>query len=168
MTKKLTLRISKFEKAVVAEQVEICGEPLFYEGKATEHCKMSACGFFIEPDWITFGYGVAITSDLLRFNSNKERDEYIERLVGWITDELFGETKGGLKIGEYCEVRDDDRDVWQMRIYAGKLARELGDEKRVLAKHENYVDAFIRWKYVRPIAKKSPLTINGEYYTWEV
>ena len=48
------------------------------------------------------------------FDTNAERDEYLQKAVNAITDELFSD-EGELKIGEMCEVRDDECERWRKR-----------------------------------------------------
>ena len=95
------------------------------------------------------------------FDSNAERDEYLQKVLGWTTDELFGGA-GKLEVGKMCEVSDDGK-TWIKRIYAGELAPVLG--KGFLVQHCLFDFEFFSAKYVRPISAQP--TIDGEIYTWE-
>lgn len=107
--------------------------------------------------------------DAVHFNSNQERDEYLDKITNAITDELFT-SNGELKVGEMCEVSDDKKH-WKKRVYAGKSARELGLDRRYIAMRPEDGISLIRWKYARPIAKRIEPKVeeNGEVitYTWE-
>lgn len=161
--KKLKLRIAKFNKMLVVEQLQRNGD--FYE---TEHIK-----FNIQPVLSLNPRTMILNSKLenalcgaLRFESNEMRDECAANFVKWITEEQFGGS-GKLEIGKPCLVRDKEDDEWEERIYAGKVAKQLGEEKRFLARNPIFPDDFRRWKYAKPLNYAQP-TIDGEIYTWEV
>lgn len=100
------------------------------------------------------------------FNTSDNRDEYLENVIRWISEEQFAEGSGELKIGEMCEVRD----------YG-----EFRDKRRLLAiLPDSYNNRFITedgferwcsWQYARPIHKRTEPKIEecGQLvtYTWE-
>lgn len=160
--KKLKLRIAKFDRMLVVEQLERKGE--FYE---TEHFNVgSLCvdilGNRIRINTVSNKNKPAIKT----FDTNEERDEYAQKLINWITEEQFGGS-GKLEIGKPCLVRDKEDDEWEERIYAGKVAKQLGEEKRFLARNPIFSDDFRRWKYAKPLNSAQP-KIDGEIYTWEM
>lgn len=162
MTKRLKLRIVKLERMLVFEQLE--NTVLTQLNEKTEHFKV-LFDMYVFYDRIAFICRNQRGADVKNFPDNEKRDEYLKKMLGWITDELFGGGKGELKIGEMCEVSDGS-EHWVKRVYAGRSAPEFGTEQPFLAQSLLDADIFKSWKYARPIAK-SPLTINGEYYTWE-
>lgn len=103
----------------------------------------------------------------IAFNTNSERDAYLDKVINAITDELFtGE--GELKIGEMCEVRDDDTESWRKR----KLLTILPEQQS----YRFVVDSlephrYIGYEYARPIHKRTEPKIeecgNVITYTWE-
>ena len=105
--------------------------------------------------------------DSVYFKSNAERDAYLDKVINAITDELFT-GKGELKVGEICEVRDDEDEQWQKR----KLIT-------ILPKQQSYrfvVDSlephrYIGFEYARPLTKRTEPTVEecGQLvtYTWE-
>lgn len=103
------------------------------------------------------------------FNSNAERDEYLQKAVNAITDELFtGE--GDLKIGEMCEVRDGEDEQWKKRKLLAILAKEYKNPF-VTESEVGKNDYCILWNCARPIHKHTEPTIeecgNVVTYTWE-
>lgn len=156
--KKLKLRIAKFDRMLVVEQLERTGE-----WKNSEHVKVQGSLFLLEDNIDlqedNYDENVAIR----KFDNNAERDEYLQNMLGWITEEQFGGS-GKLEVGKMCEVSDDEKE-WVKRIYAGKFAKQLGEEKRFLAVYIPSNDVIKRWKYAKPI--NDCLKIEGEVYTWE-
>lgn len=101
----------------------------------------------------------------IEFNNNIERDEYLQKAVNAITDELFT-GKGELKIGEMCEVSDDGVSWYKYRLLAILPDRY---EMRFIVEH-----GILSWctcTYARPIAKRTEPTVEecGQLitYTWE-
>lgn len=101
------------------------------------------------------------------FNSNAERDEYLQKAVNAITDELFtGE--GELKIGEMCEVRDTEFDIWEKRKLIAILPEQYN--RRFIAETEGRPDEYSSWDCARPIGRTEPKIEecgNIVTYTWE-
>lgn len=102
------------------------------------------------------------------FSSNTERDAYLEKIVNAITEELFtGE--GELKVGEMCEVRDDEDDNWEERKLITILPEKYNE--RFIAEMEDYPTEHYSWSCARPLAKRTEPTIeecgNVVTYTWE-
>lgn len=102
------------------------------------------------------------------FVTNAERDDYLQKAVNAITDELFtGE--GELKIGEMCEVRDDEDDDWKRRKLLAILPEKY--DERFIVEKEEYPYEHSSWRYARPITKRTEPTVEGGgqliTYTWE-
>ena len=159
--KKLKLRIAKFDKLIVVEQLERKGE--FYE---TEHFNVGSLSVDILGNRIRINTVSNKNKPAIKtFDTNQERDEYAANLIKWITEEQFGGV-GKLEIGKLCLISDDGKN-WKMRFYAGKVAKQLGTDKRHLAKADLEDDCFCCWKYAKPLNFVQP-KIDGEIYTWEV
>lgn len=158
--KKLKLRIAKFDKTLVVEQLEREGE-----WKNSEHVYVQGNLHLYElKDRIDLQEGLYDKNVTIReFDDNAERDEYAQKLIGWITEEQFGGARK-LEIGKECLVSDDG-EGWSERIYAGKVAKQLGMDKRYLTHSESEEDVFLRWRYAKPI--NDSLNVDGEIYTWE-
>lgn len=159
--KKLKLRIAKFNKMLVVEQLERTGE-----WKNSTHVYVQDdLHLYKSEDRIDLQEDIDDeSSDCLRFDNNAERDAYLQKMLGWITEEQFGGA-GKLEVGKPCLVRDREDEEWSERIYAGKVAEQLGLDKRHLARTEFERDAFLRWRYAKPI--DDCLKVDGEIYTWE-
>ena len=156
--KKLKLRIVKFDRLLVVEQLELEGE-----FKETDHVR-------VHGDLELFGGFIDLQENIddrsancIEFDNNAERDEYTTTLIQWITEEQFG--TGNLEVGKPCLVRDKEDKEWEERIYAGKIAKQLGEEKRFLARNPIFSDDFRRWKYAKSLNDLP--TVDGEIYTWE-
>ena len=156
--KKLKLRIAKFNRLLVVEQLELEGE-----WKNSEHVYVRG-DLFLFKAFIDLRGNIKDRSANYRlFSDNAERDEYAQKLVNWITEEQFGGL-GKLVVGKECLVSDDG-EGWSERIYAGKSAKQLGEEKRFLSVHIYNENFLIRWKYAKPL--NNVPKIDGEFYTWE-
>lgn len=102
------------------------------------------------------------------FYTNAERDEYLQKAVSSITEELFAGEKE-LKIGEMCEVRDDECERWRKRKLLAILPEQY--KNRFIVEKEEYPYEYSSWDCARPIVKRIKPTIeewgNVVTYTWE-
>ena len=159
--KKLKLRIAKFDRRLVVEQLERDGE---FKDSENVRIDGDTC---LGKDWIDLPESCKFRSaDWRIFPDNQERDEYVASFTKWITEEQFGGS-GKLEIGKPCLVRDREYEEWAEHFYAGKVAKQLGEEKCYLAKANLENDHFCRWRFAKPLNSVQP-TIDGEIYTWEV
>lgn len=101
----------------------------------------------------------------VEFDTNAERDEYLQKAVNAITDELFT-VEGELKVGEMCEVSDDGVSWYKYRLLA-----ILPDRYEMRFIVENGTLSWCTCTYARPIAKRIEPKIeesgNIVTYTWE-
>lgn len=159
MTKKLKIRFVKFEHALVSQQLEIKGIHHFVENMYTQfspfYTELRQCGICIQAKENCFSIARRIFAD------NAERDEYLNDVIKWISEEQFAMGRK-LEIGEECLFSDDRKD-WHSGKYAGTCAKQLG-EPRFLALDGNV--SLIRWKYVEPLG--GALKIDGDVYTWSL
>lgn len=164
MTKLLKIRFVKFEKALATQVLE-------QEGKfeKTEHIRIRA--YPATDESCIFLRGWEVNSNFkvitIHFETNTERDEYLDKVVKWISEEQFG-GNGKLEVGKMCEVSDDNK-CWQSRMLLAVLPKSFFS-KYIAA--EVYSDTICcRWKYARPIASCVQPTIdedNNEIYTWKM
>lgn len=169
MKKRLKLRIVKLEEAIAVEQQEKYGE--FSD---SEHVVWENLRLFFSPDKITLVEKDGFKVQGRNFYSNEERDRYVEQFVDWITKEQFNERfceadtgDEGLKVGEVYEFSDYGM-TWDKFELIAVLPPEYPN--RYIVKNGT-VEGKPNWTYfkrVRQIYPKSQLTIDGEYYTWEV
>ena len=167
MSKKLKIQFWKAEKALAMQVLEQKGLPRYKEeGKA-----------LIRHHPALYEYDIVLRGrsewDNLRipsigFNTNAERDAYLQKGVNAITDELFtGE--GELKVGEMCEVKYDESSSWERRKLIAILPSQY--KKRFITETEDNPTEHFGWTYARPISKRIEPTIeesgNIVTYTWE-
>lgn len=86
MTKKLVIRFAKFEKALVAQQLEIAGKELFTPSK---HVVLSGFGVDFADDAVWLSRSSDINIGIRLFNHNDERDRFLNKVVKWISTEQF-------------------------------------------------------------------------------
>ena len=162
MTKKLKIRFVKFERALAMQILE--QEGVFID---TEHVKIDIApklffnrvflrGSVGNLDWAVCGSCIAKT--------NAERDEYLNDVVNWISEEQFADGRK-LEVGKLCDVSDDNKD-WRRRTLLAVLPKSCFS-KYIAA--EAYSDnKWCSWKYARPIASFVRPKIDGDVYTWEM
>jgi hypothetical protein len=167
-TKRLKISFWKAEKALAMQILEQEGLPKVKSDGFVNIVTISAIykdTIYLRGDRRKGDFNI----DGVLFETNSERDECLDKVIKAITDELFT-SNGELKIGEMCEVSDDKLN-WNSRIYAGKSAKELGLERRVLAVHGYNERMLTRWRHARPISKRVEPKVEecGEIvtYTWE-
>lgn len=167
MSKKLKIQFWKAEKSLAMQILEQEGLP-----KQKRDGKVHIVS---EPDlWANdiflCGYDKDDFSKIawIKFNTQYDLNTYLHWAVTAITEELFtGE--GELKVGEMCEVRDDEREQWRKR----KLITILPEKyyKRFIVEKEDYPYEHSSWDCARPIPKRTVPTIEewGQLitYTWE-
>lgn len=161
MTKKLKIRFVKFERALAMQILEQKGE-----FKEREHIRIRS-NPELDIDYIYLrGSWAECDKDLSSrtFADNAERDEYLNNVVKWISEEQFA-TGGKLEIGKECEVSDDNKD-WQRRTLLAVLPKSYFSK---YITSENYSDfKWCSWKYARPLASCVQPKIDGDVYTWEM
>ena len=102
------------------------------------------------------------------FRTNSERDEYFKKAVNAITDELF--TGGGeLKVGEMCEVRDNEDKQWKKRKLLAILPKKY--DYRFITDSSSDDNSARLWDCARPLIKRTEPIVEecGQLitYTWE-
>lgn len=172
MKKLLKIRFVKFERAIATQVLEQEG---FF--KATEHIGGStAHSFYKERIYLyspkeypfeEYKYRV----DVIGFDNNAERDEYLEKAVKWISEEQFA-TGGKLEVGKMCEVSGDGKNWnWGEKRLVAVLPENFRDRYIVwseIGKDLNGKDPWCSWAYARPIASCVQPKIDGDTYTWEM
>lgn len=167
MSKKLKIQFWKAEKALAMQILEQEGLPEYkgngfvqiYQSIGLKDCRLNLRGIDTSFDlYIEQKY----------FHSSSECDEYLQKIVNAITDELFtGE--GELKVGEMCEVRDGEVGDWEKRKLLAILPEQY--DERFIVERKEYPTEVGSWKYARPITKRIEPTIEecGQLvtYTWE-
>ena len=162
MVKKLKIRFTKFENALVMQILEQTGEfaktkhvrivnsPEFSHDKIYLRGADNTCDFKI---------------DCMSFSSNAERDEYLTKIIGWITDEQFT-SSGELKVGEMCEVKMNQQQNWISRKLLAILPSGYCNRYITHVPHNN--SDWDCWKYARLIEQRIEPKIDNDIYTWEM
>lgn len=160
MTKKLEIRFVKFERALAMQILEQEG---YFD--TMKHVSVSAYPAVDETRVFLRGwekeYDYSIKT--IRFNNNVARDEYLNNVIKWISEEQFAEN-GKLEVGKLCDVSDDNKD-WRRRTLLAVLPKSYFSK---YIASENYSDfKWCSWKYARPLASCVQPKIDGDVYTWE-
>lgn len=163
MNKKLKIQFWKAEKALAMQILEQEGLPKRKDEGGVLILNYSALfkHALVLPGKKEFDLDILH----IKFDTNAERDEYLQKVVNSITDELFtGEDE--LKIGEMCEVSDDGVSWHKYRLLA-----ILPDRYEMRFIIENGTLSWCTCTYARPIAKQTKPIIdeweNVVTYTWE-
>ena len=158
MTKKLKIRFVKFERALAMQILE---QEWYFD--TMKHVRVRAYPAVDETCVFLRGcekeYDYSLKT--IRFNDNAERDEYLDKVINWISEEQFA-TDRKLEIGEEC-LFSDDMHNWLSGTYAGECAEQLGELRCLKLDSDTSLS---RWKYVKPL--DVALKIDGDVYTWEM
>lgn len=161
MTKKLKIRFVEFERALVAQQLEMTGKEHF---TPSEHVALWGLGmdFADEAIWLSRSCDTNIVAR--RFYHNDERDCYLNMVVKWISEEQFSSP------GEF-EV---------CKLYAFKYKKE--NPVKFFGRLLAILPENVKSRYIveAPFQKKgweafevacppyvSP-QVDGDIYTWEM
>lgn len=111
--KKLKIKFWKAEKALAMQILEQEGLQTYKDDdetkvKITDYPELRSSGeIWLRGD--DEDENLKISYEM--FKGSQERDEYLDKVVNAITDELFNGS-GELKVGEKCEVRNYDNQEW--------------------------------------------------------
>lgn len=160
MTKKLKIRFAKFENALAMQILEQEGSFRDSEHVGTGFPELCRNRIYLCDEDLRGNLNIFMGY----FDTNAGRDEYLNKVIKWISEEQFP-TRGELEIGKECEVSDGG-EGWVRRIFAGKTAKQFGEPRTIALGFENSL-ILRRWKYVRPIDSCLQPKIDGDIYTWE-
>lgn len=165
--KKLKIQFWKADKALAMQILEQEGLP---ERKVNDFIKIITMHCICKDELCLRGYDNEgdFSVDVIYFSSNTERDAYLKKAVKAITDELFT-GKGELKIGEMCEVKDDDSERRKKRKLLAILPEKY--DARFIVEAGDCPTEHSSWDCARPIAKRIEPIVEecGQLitYTWE-
>ena len=167
MKKKLKIQFWKAKNTLAMQILEQEGLPRYKEKGFALICDQPAL-YEYSIDLRGRAKWANLNIPCIEFNNNAERDEYLQRAVNAITDELFT-GKGELKIGEMCEVWDLESEKWQERKLLAILPENY--EERFIVAKLFYPNRYAPFSDARPIVKRIEPTIEecGQLvtYTWE-
>lgn len=167
MTKKLKIRFVKFECALAAQQLD---EAKGFRWKVDDTTHTFVCNFefSLTKNSILFALKEQNAISSIVFYNNAERDEYLNNVVKWISEEQFA-TGGKLEIGKPCMVSlfdYIDGEDWVM----GRLLAILPEHirRRYIIQSKNDKGLATSWEYARPLASFVRPKIDGDVYSWEM
>ena len=166
MIDRLVIRFIKLEKALVAQQLGIKVSNKLDDKYEDNHVLFIKNGIDFADDAIWLSKPNSPRVAVRMFDSNGQRDEYLDKVLGWISEELFFIPKGSgkLEIGGMCEV-SDDKHRWYHRMLVAIHPEK--SEYRYYAETSVPMyncDCFL---FARPANQKGDLEIDGDIYTWE-
>lgn len=107
MTKKLKIRFVKFEKALVGQQLSVSGRKFFAQSESvlflSSRFDFAECAVWISLSPARFTTGIATKY----FDTNEKRDEYLNKVIKWISIEQFAQSKPKI---------DGDVYTWEMEV----------------------------------------------------
>lgn len=166
MNKKLKIQFWKAEQVLAMQILEQEGLPRYKEEGFALICDQPAL-YEYSIDLRGRAKWANLNIPCIEFNNNTERDEYLQKSVNAITDELFTGKGGELTVGEMCEV-SDDRKCWTNRRLLAALPEKY--DMRYITTGNGLTDYF-SWRYARPLPQRTEPTVEecGQLitYTWE-
>ena len=161
MTKKLKIRFTKFERALTMQILEQEGS-----FRNSAHIQIGIPEIYSDRIYLCDkderdNLGISV----IYFATNFNRDEYLNKVIRWISEEQFVEGSGELKVGEMCEVRNKNNDEWKIRKLITILPKPYYSPYIVEA-YEGSGRCWQAFDQVRPIKNINP-KIDGDIYTWE-
>lgn len=169
MNKKLKIQFWKAEKALVMQILEQERLPYY---KDDGFVNINTCPW-ISKTCVDLR-GEERDRDLevsrIAFDTNIERDNYLQEVVNAITDELFTGYRE-LEFGEMCEVSRRKSDGWVKRKLLAVLPKKYKNKYKFITESVDEGTLVELWTFARPIVKRIEPTLNkcGNVftYTWE-
>lgn len=164
--KKLTIQFWKAERALAMQVLEQDSLP---ECKEYGFVRINEYPFLFKEAIELRGHRSSLNWEIpeIYFNSNTERDNYLQRIVNAITDELFP-SKDELKIGDLCEVSDKSD---FSSCYIGKIISILPKnlKQRYIISSAWGESGWVACEYARKIHSNFKVKECGQLatYTWE-
>lgn len=162
MTKKLKIRFVKFEKAIAAQQLEIQWGSASFE--SFEHTMFEAFHIDFAYDCVWLGRYPNGNVAVRNFDSNAARDEYLKKVIKWISEEQFA-SLGKFEVGKvYAFKYKKDNPV----KFFGELMAILPEnvESRYIVKAPFLKKGWEAFEVACP-PYVSP-KIDGDVYTWQM
>lgn len=167
MNKKLKIQFWKAENTLAMQILEQEGLPRYKEKGFALICDQPAL-YEYSIDLRGRAKWTNLNIPCIEFNNNAERDEYLQKAVSAITDELFTD-KGELKIGDMCETKYDESDSWVKRKLIAILPKQYNG--RFIVEYIYDSTSCVGLNYARPLTNRTEPTVEecGQLitYTWE-
>lgn len=154
--KELRLKIEKFNKAIAFQTLKMNG--VFED---SEHVKFMSHPAIIRNEIILDKYQNDTAVGIKYFVDNEERDDVVDKIIEWISDEQFSCPRTGLKIGKEAMFNDNiGSDLVRRRLI---YILPEGFESRYISDSNTY-PYWCYWKYAYPA--QEVLKIKGNVYHW--
>ena len=165
MIDKLVIRFIKLERALVAQQLEIKASNNIDNKYEDNHVLFHQNGIDFADDAVWISKSNSPRVAVRMFDSNDERDEYLEKVVKWISEELFT-IEGKLEVGKMCEVASDGKNrYWNTRELLAVLPESYYD--RYITNAADSKTKWSAWTYARPINSCVQPERDCGVFTWE-
>lgn len=167
MNKKLKIQFWKAEKALamqILEQEGLPKEKTEGDVRIFRTPELRDVNVFLRGEYIPGNSNIG----WITFNTQFKLNDYLHWAVNAITEELFVEG-GELKVGDICEVWDEEFKKWKERKLLAILPENY--EERFIVDNLYYPNRYVPFSVARPIAKRIEPTVEecGQLvtYTWE-
>ena len=165
MIDRLVIRFIKLERALVAQQLEIKVSNNLDNKYEDNHVLFHQNGIDFADDAVWISKSNSPRVAIRMFDTNTERDEYLDKVVKWISEELFV-TEGKLEVGKMCEVSGDGKNWhWNTRELLAVLPESYYE--RYITNAADSKTKWGAWTYARPINSCVQPKIDCGVYTWE-
>lgn len=169
--KKLRIRFVKFEKSFAAQVLEISGGLKSIENDKVESIlssELRVCGLRCSQIRNDNEYSILIPGIL--FESNEERDKYLDRVIYSIGEELFSEGDSDVEIGDICEIGYVLDSITHTHI--GKVIEILPEKykMRYIIASDLHDDGWVSGNFIRKVGTfrfAFEGTPEDGVYTWE-
>lgn len=165
MIDKLVIRFIKLERALVAQQLEIKASNNLDNKYEDNHVLFHQNGIDFADDAVWISKSNSPRVAIRMFDTNTERDEYLDKVVKWISEELFI-AEGKLEVGKTCEVSDDGKTwYWNTRELLAVLPESYYNRYITNAAHSK--TKWSAWAYARPMNSCVQPKRDCDVFTWE-
>lgn len=152
MNKKLKIQFWKANKALVMQVLEQEGLPDY---KDDGFVNINTCPWMSKTNVDLRGEERDRDLEISRivFDTNIERDNYLQEVVNAITDELFTGYRE-LEFGEMCEVSRRKSDGWVKRKLLAVLPKKYKNKYKFITESVDEGTLVELWTFARPIVKR--------------
>lgn len=162
MHKKLHLKLIKLKKALVMQVLEQEGE-----FEPSEHVDIALSpGLGHDRIYLRGSREDRnLEPNIMTFDTDVQRDVYLDKVINWITNEQFKLESKELKIGEMCETKSSFLDVWEQHRLLAILPKKCFN--RYITTYDN-AQGWLAWDQARSLTKYIKPKIHNNVYVWEM
>lgn len=162
MQKKLHLKLVKLKRALVMQVLEQEGE-----FEPSEHVDtVLAPGLCCTRIYLRGNrQDHDLEPSIMTFDTDVQRDVYLDKVINWITTEQFKLESKELQIGEMCETKSLDSDTWEQHKLLAILPKKCFN--RYITTYGT-AQGWLAWEQARPLVRYSKPKISNNIYKWEM